>query len=344
VPKRVKISTHTSFQPLEAVLVGQGVSDNFFDWIDDDKIKSPLNKIVEETREDLEGIKDACKKFGADVFQAEPLQPNVDLYKNSQAIPVPPIQPRDVHLTLGDKVYCSSTQQVWNYIHDIVDESCIVNLFELTYKDGRQYRSGDMINGASSYKVGNRIVIPNIVDKDMREFSKTFFNEKGYEVVETQDEGHSDGVMSVLKPGVIVSLTDVVNYQNTFPNWEVLTVTDQSWSKVTEWLNFKNKSQGRWWIPGEESNDYLREFVDTWLKDWVGYVDETVFDVNMFSLSEEYVLVNNHNQQVFDYLKKHRIEPIVCPMRHRYFWDGGLHCFTLDLKRKGTRENYFDEK
>jgi len=28
-------------------------------------------------------------------------------------------------------------------------------------------------------------------------------------------------------------------------------------------------------------------------------------------------------------------------MRHRYFWDGGLHCFTLDLRRKGHRENYF---
>lgn len=341
MPEKVRISTHTPFQPLEAVLIGQGVSDNFFDWIVDDKIVSPLKKIIEETREDLEGIKDVCKQFGADVYQDQPLQPDVELYRNKQAIPVPPIQPRDVHLTLDDKVYCSSTEKVWKYIYDIVDESCIVNLFDLSYTDGRCYKSGDTINGASSYKVGNRIVIPNIVDKDMREFSKTFFTEKGYEVIETQDEGHSDGVMSVLKPGVIVSLLDVVNYQNTFPNWEVLTINDQSWGKVIDWIEFKSKSQGRWWIPGEESNEYLREFVDTWLNDWVGYVDETVFDVNMFSLSEEYVLVNNHNQQVFDYLKKHRIEPIVCPMRHRYFWDGGLHCFTLDLRRKGNRENYF---
>ena len=46
---KIKISTHTPFQPLESVLVGQGVSDNFFDWIKDDKIRSPLQKIVEET-------------------------------------------------------------------------------------------------------------------------------------------------------------------------------------------------------------------------------------------------------------------------------------------------------
>ena len=47
------------------------------------------------------------------------------------------------------------------------------------------------------------------------------------------------------------------------------------------------------------------------------------------------------DKKIFDYLKKHRIEPIICPMRHRYFWDGGIHCFTLDLQRKGSRENYF---
>jgi glycine amidinotransferase len=70
-------------------------------------------------------------------------------------------------------------------------------------------------------------------------------------------------------------------------------------------------------------------------------VEETVFDVNMLSISEELVLVNNYNREVFDFLKKHSIEPIVCPLRHRYFWDGGIHCLTLDLVREGNRENYF---
>ena len=338
---KISISTHTPFHPLEAVLVGQGVSETFFDWVDNDKVRSPLKKIVDETREDLENIKDTCRKFGAEVYQAQPLLPDENLYKNKLAIPVPPIQPRDVHLTLGDKVYCSSTEKVWDYIHDIVDDSSIVNIFDLTYRNGRQYRSGEMINGASSYKIGNRIIIPNIVDTDMRDFSTSFFKDKGYEVIETTDEGHSDGLMSVIKPGVIVSLVDVVNYQKTFPGWEVFTVENQGWGKVKGWLDFKSKSKGRWWIPGEESNEHLQQFVDTWLGQWVGYVAETVFDVNMFSLSEECVLVNNYNKEVFEFLKKHKVEPIICPMRHRYFWDGGLHCFTLDLRRKGHRENYF---
>ena len=337
---KTNISTHSPFQPLEAVLVGQGVSDTFFDWIDDPDIRSPLQQIVHETREDLENIKKVCRDFGAEVYQTEPLEYDSAL-QNRQAIPVPPIQPRDVHLTLDDKVYCTSTQKIWRYIYDIVHEDNIVNLFDLVYKDGTKFQGGDMLNGASCYRIGDRIILPNIIDPAMRDYAQNFFTSKGYEIVQTNDEGHSDGLMSVLKPGVIVSLVDVLNYQKSFPGWDVLSVTGQSWSKLSGWLNFKGKSQGRWWIPGEESNDYLRKFVDTWLNEWVGYVDETVFDVNMFSLSEEFVLVNNHNQQVFDYLKKHRIEPIICPVRHRYFWDGGIHCFTLDLKRKGNRENYF---
>jgi len=337
---KIRISTHTPFQPLEAVLVGQGVSDTYFDWVDDPNISGPLQQIVYETSEDLDNIKKVCGKFGAKVYQTRPLEYDCALLDSDQ-IPVPPIQPRDVHLTLDDKVYCTSTNKMWNYIHDIVHEDDIVNLFDLVYKPGTQFQGGDTLNGASCYRIGNRIILPNIIDPAMRDYCQNFFTSKGYEIIQTNDEGHSDGLMSVLKPGVIVSLVDVLNYQNSFPGWDVLTVTDQSWNKMSGWLNFKHKSQGRWWVPGEESNEYLRKFVDTWLKDWVGFVEETVFDVNMFSLSEEYVLVNNHNKQVFEYLKKHRIEPIICPMRHRYFWDGGIHCCTLDLRRTGQREDYF---
>lgn len=339
--EKIKISTHTSFQPLKAVLIGQGVSSSYFDWVNNDRIHLPLMKIVDETREDLEFIKKTCEEFGATVFQDKPLEFDREVFENKQAIPVPPIQPRDVHLTLGDKVYCTSTQKVWNYIHDIVDEDSIVNLLDLTEKAGKQFESGYTLTGACSYKVGNRIIIPDVIDKNMREFSLEFFTKQGYDVVETNDPGHTDGIMSVLKPGVLIALEEVINYEKSFPGWEVHHCKNQSWQKISGWLNFKNKSQGRWWIPGEESNEYLQQFVDTWLNKWVGYVEETVFDVNMFSLSEEVVLVNNYNKEVFEFLKKHKIEPIICPIRHRYFWDGGLHCFTLDLQREGNRENYF---
>ena len=82
------------------------------------------------------------------------------------------------------------------------------------------------------------------------------------------------------------------------------------------------------------------KLVTTWLSEWVGYAKETIFDVNVLSLDENHVVVSNYNKEVFNFFKKHKIEPIICPWRHRYFWDGGIHCITVDLEREGEREQY----
>ena len=39
-------------------------------------------------------------------------------------------------------------------------------------------------------------------------------------------------------------------------------------------------------------------------------------------------------------LKKYGVEMIPFDFRHKYFWDSGLHCVTLDLSRNGERESY----
>ena len=98
----------------------------------------------------------------------------------------------------------------------------------------------------------------------------------------------------------------------------------------------KQKNGGKWWVPGEEDSDEFSNYVETYLKDWVGYVEETVFEVNMLSLDQETILVNNYNKKVFDFLEKHKITPVITPFRHRWFWDGGVHCVTQDLYREGS--------
>jgi hypothetical protein len=156
--------------------------------------------------------------------------------------------------------------------------------------------------------------------------------------------GHSDGVFCPVKPGLIISLQDVKTYQDTFPGWEVVYLPGQSWTKVQPFLDLKHKNQGKWWVPGEELNDDFTKFVESWLGHWVGYVEETVFDVNMLVIDEHNVIVNNENDKVFEAFERHGITPHVCNFRHRYFWDGGLHCITSDLHREGTQQNYFPER
>jgi len=121
----------------------------------------------------------------------------------------------------------------------------------------------------------------------------------------------------------------------------VLYLPDQSWDAVDPFLQMKKKVSGQWWLKGEEHNDQLIEFVNTWLKDWVGYVEETVFDVNMLSIDQNTIICNNYNKNVFAHFKRHKVEPIIFNFRHRYFWDGGVHCITQDLYREGTQEDYF---
>ena len=50
------------------------------------------------------------------------------------------------------------------------------------------------------------------------------------------------------------------------------------------------------------------------------------------------------NQELTPFLKKHNIEPVHVPLRHRWFWDGGLHCTSLDIYREGTQQDYFPDR
>jgi hypothetical protein len=156
--------------------------------------------------------------------------------------------------------------------------------------------------------------------------------------------GHSDGTFCPVIPGLIISLQDIPTYKDTFPDWEVVYLPGQSWSKVRSFLELKTKNYGKWWVPGEELNNDFTDFVEQWMNHWVGYVEETVFDVNMFVIDEKNVVCNNYNAKVFKALKNYGVTPHVINFRHRYFWDGGLHCITSDMHREGTMKDYFPER
>jgi glycine amidinotransferase len=156
--------------------------------------------------------------------------------------------------------------------------------------------------------------------------------------------GHSDGTFCPVKPGLIISLHDIPTYTETFPGWEVVYLPGQSWKEVKPFLDLKEKNKGKWWVPGEELNDDFTDYVEEWMDHWVGYVEETVFDVNMLVIDEQNVVCNNYNKDVFDAFERHGITPHIVNFRHRYFWDGGLHCITSDISRRGTMQDYFPER
>lgn len=178
--------------------------------------------------------------------------------------------------------------------------------------------------------------------KQMQQRASAMFPNHRCHVVDTQ--GHYDSVFCPVVPGLIVSLHDVKNYEETFPGWEVIYLPGQSYNAIEEFCKLKEKNRGKWWVRGEELNDDFTDFVENWMNHWVGYVEETVFDVNMLVINEKNVLCNNYNQKVFDAFAKRGITAHVINFRHRYFWDGGWHCVTSDLHRDGVQKDYFPER
>jgi hypothetical protein len=151
----------------------------------------------------------------------------------------------------------------------------------------------------------------------------------------TSGAGHIDGCFIILNSNTIIGIDPLINYSKYFPNHYVIKVDPISYqNKIEEFNIMKSKVGGKWWVANEEHNSKFINFVETNLKEWLGHVYETIFDVNVLVLDERTVCVSNITDDVAKEFKKRKIEYIVIPWRHRFFVDGGLHCITLDLYRE----------
>jgi hypothetical protein len=333
-----------------------------------------MERIAMETEEDYQKLIKLLESFNVEIVRTE-INEDFSQYfvpDLGKYLP-PPMTPRDYTAMIGDIFYMPSDNLTNRY--DILKGSdwpsqCPANqeefdnLPEFVKQELKDFNAGHDSMRSILEKQGNKI----IYDKDINSATTTRIGKDLYFGTHTYDQdqnelktrveklfpdyrchvvntgGHSDGTFCPVKPGLIVSLRDIPTYATTFPDWEVVYLPGQSWTAVGSFLKLKEKNRGKWWVPGEELNDDFTDFVETWLGHWVGYVEETVFDVNMLVIDEKNVVCNNYNEKVFAAFDRHGITPHVVNFRHRYFWDGGLHCITSDLHREGVRKDYFPER
>jgi len=329
----IPIKGYATFDPLKHCWIGSGFKNEWFCDLDiykNDRIMDPLKKIAEETEEDYQSLEKILKDAGVKTYRSFL---DIDKVKSLKNIFRPPVAPRDHFAVIGEKLYAVSegSEGYADVLKQIQRKNLVIE------------RTPGLVSTAIICRVGKDLWwdVPADTSEMLIQKYKNIWIDEGFRVHISNRGYHSDGCFCVVKPGCIVSLQDIQNYENEFPGWDVLYLPDQSWSKVSSFLDMKQKVGGQWWLKGQEHNDQLIEFVNTWLNDWVGYVEETVFDVNMLSIDQNTIICNNYNKEVFDHFKKHKVEPIVFNFRHRYFWDGGVHCITQDLYREGTQEDYF---
>jgi hypothetical protein len=354
---------HTVYQhwdPLEVCIVGRSYSPKFYGFIKNDRVRRTLERIAEETEEDYQKLVALLEKFKVQVLRPELIDSPEFYMMPSGRIAPPPMCPRDFTIMLGDKFYFRTQD---NKVHDVGADSWHPELSPISSDLHTWGTVLDIIkqtnpvynvtipalcraNAAMITRIGRDIYLgtEHLGEQQQPRIQSlsTAYPEYRWHSVDTA--GHNDGIFCPVKPGLIVSLCDIPTYAETFPDWEVVYVTDQSWRLVDPFMELKKKNRGKWWVPGEELNDEFTKFVESWLTHWVGYVEETVFDVNMLVVDQKNVICNNYNQQVFDAFVRHGITPHVINFRHRYFWDGGLHCITSDVARQGTMQDYFPQR
>ena len=325
-------TVHQHWDPLKVCLVGRSYPPEFYSFIKNTRVRSVMERIAQETEEDYQQLIALLEGFGVDTFRIA-LEDNIEAYRDGDRYRPPPMCPRDYMSMIGNTFYFEDSY--FKHEHRFVLDWIKLQGNSIVYNTG--------INGAATTRVGRDLYFGTTLGTtvvDNGQYAQQFPNYRTH-VIDTQ--GHSDATFCPVKPGLIVSLYDVPTYQNTFPGWEVVYLPAQSWGAIPEFQKLKAKNQGKWWVPNEELNDEFTHYVESWLSHWMGYVEQTVFDVNMLIVDQHNVICNNYNADVFRAFERHHITPHVLNFRHRYFWDGGLHCVTSDLHRPGTQQDYFAE-
>jgi hypothetical protein len=326
-----EINFNAPWHRLKHTWVGSSYAPEFYEPIKNNQIKDCLQKIAAETEEDYRGLINTLQSFNVTIDRPK-IDPDLTImdyvttrghlnYESSKSftlIPRPPMQPRDSILAVGKELLITQNEGNWFY----PDSDVIAQEFD----------------APTVTVIGQHLIVdcrdqPWLADHMAQKFPDRT-------VVPVFIGGHNDAVFCPIRPGLIVSTYHHDNYADTFPGWTVKYIQNQSWNAIPGWRQYKHANVDKWWVPDNNNNPEFSKFVDTWLSHWLGHVNETVFDVNMLQIDEHTILVNNYNKEMFEFFKTQSIEPIITPFRHRFFWDGGIHCVTGDVYRQGESEVY----
>jgi len=240
------------------------------------------------------------------------------------------------------------SRQKWNELAGpdwpTFEDYCVGN-----YTPATDYIAQELEEFAESIQYENGLIIPdgcNIILTDSHVYvdSHEYFDfssvyQQYIDVERTWVDinlrtGHTDGCFKLLDKNTAIGIKDVVDYSILGIDRLIELPEENYQNKVVEWKNFKSQVNGKWWLPGETNNTEFTHFVEKYLTHLVGYVDETVFDVNVLPLDNKNVFTATHNQDFLDRYRELGINPITVPWRHKWFHDNDLHCITLCLERR----------
>lgn len=331
------ISSHTGFQPLKEVWLGDVYPDNYYSHLSN-KLQDSLCQLTETTREDLSRVEKKLVELGVKVQR--PNFKSIDLYIGDNKLIKPPICPRDWALVLGDTLYItaqyeSAAEPFQDAIDSYVQDKQNVKILNRFCENPDPWV---WVQFPSVVRVGKDVYIDYPKNSMEVKNLKIICEElaKNYRVHVTHTGDHSDAIFCPVAQGKIFSTHYRTQYEKTFPGWEIFFLTNTSWRG-----NGRNEAQ--WWRP-DHYLPYYSDALINYAQDWLGNAKETIFEVNMLVVDEKNVICIAEDDNACKKLESLGITPHVVNFKTRGFWDGGIHCITLDIHREGLCLDYWPNR
>jgi hypothetical protein len=350
----------TEWDPLQEVIVGDCYSSNDIDHLLPKDSRSFLNKIFDETKEDLDNLANYLNK----VFNVKVHRPNVNIINNELIFPnftvnpMAPVIPRDQYLVYGKTIVQTYTSMPSRYIDSYNYYNIFKELFDEDYnwismpppllndlkesdnwwtvgKEIYIQRSHLLLwHTATMFKYGDKL-LTNHQGPGTQSGLKWIKNVLGSEHIIYSDAeknkgwGHIDGGMFSVSDDLIITVQE--NMVPSFlKNKKILSIDG-----LFEKIDFKNFAKDYNCTAGK----YSKEWLEKWLNEWRGYAQDICFDTNVLVVDPHNIVFSNTQPKIFKMLEKEKINCHVCPLRHGLFWESGIHCVTLDIKRKGEKRS-----
>lgn len=354
-----KIEVYNNWDPLEEIWLGDVWPAHFYDDLKSD-VRDAFYKITEWTKEDLKVIENKFKEFNVTV-----LRPTVDKDKNLFIDPVtkrllkPPICPRDNNAVIGNRLFVNP--------HPVNSYKDLISLYDQSSVN--YFKSGYEISGANIVKLGRDILFDNPWKNEDKKSRKDrifknfqmFENEylcdlkNDFRIHFSMNGGHVDGCFMPVRPGLLLATSHFDDYDFVFPKWEKLIISEPTYLREKtvflpnngSAMNLNPGHMHRWVVPNLCNKPYFNGYVNKFCKEWIGNYKETYFEVNIIMLDENNMMcidTSGAHEPLFELFYKKGINLHIMPWRTRGFWDGGLHCITLDTKRKTNKQDYFPQR
>ena len=322
------VNSHNSWSRLEEVWLGDVYPASWYDHLDS-QVRDVFHQLTEITKHDLNKIHHILESLGVVVRRPKYDSMNLFVDHNERLIK-PQICPRDHFVVIGNSLIGHTWHfDAWRHIVDeyVSNSQCsIIN------------SNNPCINGANVVRVGRDIII----DRDV--FDYTYSGEfPEYRVQVVDNGGHMDGCFAILKPGLILANHYYQDYDRTFPGWEIIYLDNPTYHAApsTGYQQPYPVCNGKFWDTTVGTNRMFNQHVVQHALDWVGNYTETYFELNCLVIDEHNVVMLSESPKLAERLEKEGITVHWVPFRARSFWDGGIHCLTVDIRRQSVIEDFF---